>query len=266
MKNRSMSPLRSRPWRDPLSRDAVTTRRLGAHKRRGAQGVVAVAISLCALASASEAAAPKVKQLIAFRDGSVSQKAVRAAATTVRVGGNRCGVAQGTALSVLLRSRAGKVGLEDFGNCTRRGRDGGGLFVNAIRGERNRGQDGWTYKVGTRAATAGAADPSGAFGNGTLRPGQRITWFYCRLRRGTCQRSLVLRFWFRGDNIVFDVRGYDDDGDDVPVAGATIPYGPARLTTDSLGRASTEKVVGDFTLRARKTGLVPSFPVRVVIR
>ena len=40
-------------------------------------------------------------------------------------------------------------------------RDGGGLFVESIRGDANRGQNGWVYKVGRRAATAGAADPGG---------------------------------------------------------------------------------------------------------
>ena len=221
----------------------------------------------CASAAplAGAAPAPEVKQLVAFRDGSVSEKRARAAPTTVRVRGRRCGVAQGTALSALLRSRVGKVGLRDFGSCTRDGRDGGGLFVNAIRGERNRGTDGWTYKVGTRAATAGAADPSGPFGNGRLRRNQGVTWFYCRLRGGSCQRSLTLRFWFRGDLVVFDAKGYDDDGDGVAVPGATIDYGSATLTTDSRGRASTAQLPGSFSVRVRKRTLVPSFAVRVKV-
>ena len=38
--------------------------------------------------------------------------------------------------------------------------------MTRIAGERNRGQDGWVYKVGRRAGTAGAADAAGPFGNG----------------------------------------------------------------------------------------------------
>ena len=65
--------------------------------------------------------------------------------------------------------------------------------MSGIGADLNRGQNGWVYKVGRRAATAGAADPTGAFGNGRLRRGQRVTWFYCRLRAGGCQRTLELR-------------------------------------------------------------------------
>lgn len=192
------------------------------------------------------------------------QKAVRAPATTVSVGSRRCAVADGTALSALLRSRPGKIGLTDFGACTRRGRDGGGLFVKAIRAERNRGSDGWTYKVGTRAATAGAADPSGAFGNGRLRGGQRVTWFYCRLRGGSCQRTLRLTFLRRGDGVVASVKGYDDQGRAVPVAGAEVAGGGLRLTTDASGRTPVFTASGQ-ALRARKRGLVASFSERAPV-
>ncbi len=189
------------------------------------------------------------------------QKAVRAPATTVSVGSRRCAVAEGTALSALLRSRPGKIGLTDFGACTRRGRDGGGLFVKAIRAERNRGSDGWTYKVGTRAATAGAADPSGAFGNGRLRGGQRVTWFYCRLRGGSCQRTLRLSFRRESNGVVALVRGDDDQGRPVPVAGVRVTGGALDLTTDSSGRTPVFASEGQ-ALRARKQGLVASFSER----
>ena len=91
-------------------------------------------------------------------------------------------------------------------------RDGGGLFVGSIRGDVNRGQNGWVYKVGRRAATAGAADPSGPFGRGRLRTGQRVTWFYCRLRDGGCQRTLELKLRAEAGAVVATVRGYDDEG------------------------------------------------------
>jgi len=235
------------------------------HEANRAWKAIASAVAFCALtASPAPASAPQVKHLIAFRDGSVSQKAVRAQAASVRVEGRRCGVARGTALSALLRSRPGRIGLADFGSCTRRGRDGGGLFVNAIRGERNRGSDGWTYKVQTKAATAGSADPSGAFGNGRLRSGQRVTWFFCRLRGGSCQRTLRLSFVRRADGVVASVKGYDDQGRAVPVAGAEVAGGGLRLTTDASGRTPVFTASGQ-ALRARKRGLVASFSERAPV-
>jgi len=217
-------------------------------------------------APAAVAAAPKLEHLVAYKSGRVVQKQVRAPARTVRVAGRRCAVAEGTALAALLRSRPGRVGLRDFGDCSRRARDGGGLFVRAISGERNRGQDGWTYKVGTRAATAGAADPSGPFGNGRLRSAKRVTWFYCRLRRGSCQRTLGMKLERGADGTVAAVvRGYDDEGRSVPVGNATVTAGATRVATDARGRTPPFDPGGD-AVRARKRGLVPSFAERAPAR
>ena len=143
-------------------------------------------VVLMGLGAPADAAAPKVRQLVVFRDGSATSETVSTRATRVRVEGRRCVAGDGTALAALVRSRPGRISLRDFGACSTRPRDGGGLFVHAIRGDRNRGQHGWVYKVGRRAATAGAADPGGPFGRGRLRTGQRVTWFYCRLRDGGC--------------------------------------------------------------------------------
>ena len=140
----------------------------------------------------------------------------------VRVGGRRCAAGAGTALAALVRSHVGRLRLRDFGSCSRRPRDGAGLFVRGIGPDRNRGRDGWVYKVGRRVATAGAADPSGPFGRGRLRGGQRVTWFYCRLGSRGCQRTLVLRLRSEPGAVVATVRGYDDEGEGVPVEGATV--------------------------------------------
>ena len=64
-----------------------------------------------------------------------------------------------------------------------------GILVTGIGPDRNRGQRGWVYKVGRRAATAGAGDTGGPFGRGRLRARQRVTWFYC-VRAADCQRTL----------------------------------------------------------------------------
>ena len=79
----------------------------------------------------------------------------------------------------------------DFGACSASPRDAAGLLVTRIGPDRNRGQRGWVYKVGRRRP-AGAGDPGGAFGNGRLRGGQRVIWFYC-VRAADCQRTLGAR-------------------------------------------------------------------------
>ncbi len=233
--------------------------------RRTAAAAASVAFVALAgvLPMPAATAAPKVGHLVAFKSGKVAQKRVGAPAQTVRVAGRRCGVGQGTALAALVQARPGRIALRDFGRCSRRPRDGAGLFVDAIRGERNRGQAGWTYKVGTRAATAGAADPSGPFGNGRLRGGQRVTWFYCRLRGGSCQRTLGLKLERRpGGMVSAVVRGYDDEGRSIAVSNAIVTAGSLSVATDARGRSEIPFDPAGNAVRARKKGLVPSFAER----
>ena len=210
------------------------------------------------------AAAPKVRQMVVFRDGHARAKQVSTAATSVRVGGRRCAVGDGTALAALARSRAGRLRFRDFGACSSRPRDAAGLLVTGIGADRNRGQRGWVYKVGGRAATAGAGDPSGPFGRGRLRRGQRITWFYC-LRAGDCQRTLEVRATPVGGGIVATVRGYDDAGDGVPVEGASVTAAGVTGLTAADGRVQLALPAGTHRLVARKDGLVRSFRERVEV-
>ena len=119
---------------------------------------------------------------------------VAARATTLRVAGRRCAVGAATPLAVLAAAdRAGgpSFALRDYGSCSRAARDAGGLFVTRVGPDRNRGRDGWVYKVGRRAGTTPAADPSGPFGTGRrIAAGARVVWFWCVLRTGGCQRTL----------------------------------------------------------------------------
>jgi hypothetical protein len=211
----------------------------------------------------AEGAAPKVRQMVVFRDGAVQTKTVSTRPTTVRVAGRRCTTGRATALSALVRSRPGRLRLRDFGSCSLRARDGGGLFVNAIGDDVNRGQNGWVYKVGRRAATAGAADPSGPFGGGRLRHGQRVTWFYCRLRDGGCQRTLELRVRTQPGTLVASVRGYDDEGRGVPVEGASVAAAGSSALTDAAGEARLALPQGRYVVVARKDGAIRSFAERV---
>lgn len=226
---------------------------------------VALAAAVLALGGAAEAAPPKVRQLVVFRDGSAQTNTVSTRASTVRVDGRRCTTGRATALSALVRSRVGRLRLIDFGSCSLSAADGGGLFVKKIRRDANRGQNGWVYKVGRRAATAGAADPSGPFGRGRLRGAQRVTWFYCRLRNGGCQRTLELRLRTEPGGVVASVRGYDDAGRAVAVAGASVTADAASALTDAAGEARLALPAGRHSVVAQKEGAVRSFAERVVL-
>lgn len=216
-------------------------------------------------ASPAAAAAPVVEQMVVFRDGDAVTRTVTAKEARVRVGRRRCTVGEGTALAALVRSRVGRLGLVDYGACSTRARDSGGLFVRSIAGERNRGQDGWVYKVGRRGATAGAADPSGARGRGRLRRGQRVTWFYCRLRDGGCQRTLAIDARVEPGAVSVTVRGYDDEGRGVPVEGATVTAGSVSAVSGADGSARLALPAGRHRLVAERDGLVRSFPEGVTV-
>jgi hypothetical protein len=221
--------------------------------------LAALAAAAVAAAAAPVRAAPVVEQMVVFRSGAAITKDVAARQARVRVGRRRCAVGEGTALAALVRSRIGKLALTDYGSCTSRPRDAAGLFVKAIRGQRNRGQNGWVYKVGRRAASAGAADPSGAFGRGRLRRGQRVTWFYCRMQERGCQRTLELDVIAEAGAISATVRGYDDEGRGVPVEGAEVESGSVSGITGADGSVRLSLPPGRHTLVARKDGSVRSF-------
>ena len=211
------------------------------------------------------AAPPQVRPLVVYRDGDAVTKTVSTRATKVGVGGRRCTAGDGTALAALVRSKPGRLRLHDFGSCSRRAADGAGLFVESIGDDANRGQNGWVYKVGRRAASAGAADPGGPFGRGRLRSGQRVTWFYCRMRDGGCQRTLELKLTTQPGTLSATVRGYDDQGDGVAVAGAEVSAGGASAQTDASGVARLGLPAGSYRAVATKAGLVRSFAERAEV-
>ena len=224
-----------------------------------------LALGAGAIAPAPAAAAPKISQLVVFRDGSAVAKQVKAKGTSVKLGRKRCGVAGSTALAALVRSRPGTLRLHDFGSCSRRAADGAGLFVAGIRGDLNRGQNGWVYKVGNRAATAGAADPGGPFGRGRLRSGQRVTWFYCRMKSGGCQRTLAVKLRASAGTLTATVKGYDDQGHAAAVPQATVTAGKFTAVTGGNGTATLDLPAGRYSVVAGKAGLVRSFAERAEV-
>lgn len=194
-------------------------------------------------------------------------------ARSVRAGGRRCAAGSATPLSALAGTRL-RLRLRDYGSCGSSPRDSGGLFVNRVGSESNRGSDGWVYKVGRRTGTTGAADPGGSFGNGRrLRGHDRVLWFWCMQdRRENCQRTLEAIpeqvTVAPGAALRVRVLAYDDFGHGVPAAGAVVRLGMAETVAgaDGMATLTAPAATGGASLFASGAGAVRSFSERVTIR
>ena len=229
-------------------------------------GVVAAAVVAFAAPPAAAAKYPRVEQLVAFRDGTAIQKPATVKAVKLKVGGRTCAVGAATPLAALVRIDPPKLRVRDYGSCSDRARDAGSLFVRGIGPDVNKGIDGWVYKVGRRLGTAGAADPTGPFGNGRLKDGQTVTWFYCRLDESahSCQRTLEVKPKQSGPGqVTVRVRAYDDHAKSIPAAGATVRAGDVAATADGDGVAVLSLPAGHHEVRAERAGDVRSFDAGV---
>src|SRR4051812_36264575 len=155
-------------------------------------------VLVAGLAAAPSAHAAKVDVLVVGKHAVLrGPKAVKLAKRTVKVGHRRCAVGKATPLSVLAGTKL-RLRVRDQGACSRDARDAGALYVFGVGPDRAKGRAGWVYKVGNRAGSTGAADPSGPFGTGhRLRDGQRVLWFWCTLNGERspdtgCQRTLAV--------------------------------------------------------------------------
>ncbi len=216
--------------------------------------VAAGAVSLAAPALA--APARRVDVMVAGRSSLVrSATTVTARATHVKVGRTRCAVAANTPLAALAATRL-SLGMRDYG-C-----GSGSLFVERIRGERAAAVNGWVYKVGHRAPGVSAGSPRVAAGG-------HVLWFWCRQGARGCQRTLEVTARparvAAGEPVTFTVRGYDDRGRGAPVAGATVRFAGAALSTaaDGTVSATVPATPGRREVTATASGLVPSFPAEV---
>lgn len=239
---------------------------------------LAAALAVGLVPAAAAAAAPRVKVMVVGRsDVMLAPRTVTARQVTIRASGRRCAAAAGTPLAALAGARrAGgpAFAVRDYGGaCSRRGRDGASLFVYRVGGERNRGRDGWVYKVGSRIGTAGAGDPGGPFGRGRLRGGARVTWFWCRMsRRGTCQRTLGVRpaqrRVRRGGRLRVTVFAYDDNGRRRRVRGARVRLGGRSAVSGRRGIAEVRapRRRGRARLTATRRGMVRAFDTSVGVR
>ncbi len=237
--------------------------------RRPAVIIVAVAVAAPAPASAATVhvlVAGKDRVLRGANDERLKQR-------TVKVGHRRCRVAAATPLSVLAATRL-KLAFRDYGRCGKRPADASGLYVTSVAAEREKGHGGWVYKVGRKAGTTAAADPSGPFGTGhRIHNGQRITWFWCELQQsGSCQRTLEVRpartTAKPGEALSVTVRGYNDQGKGFGVQGATVRLGTATATTGFAGIAVliVPQASEPLRLYAKRAGMVSAFPATVKVR
>lgn len=233
-----------------------------------------LALAAClGLAAPAGAGAAEVRVMVVGKERVLREPAsVTLRARSVRAGSRRCAAGAATPLSALAGTGL-RLRLRDYGSCGRSARDAGGLFVTQVGAERNRGHDGWVYKIGHRTGTAGAADPAGSFGTGRLlRGGERMLWFWCvQDRRQNCQRTLeALPERMRvapGAALRVTVRGYDDFGRGVAAAGATVRLGTAEAVAgaDGVATLTASAAPGRASLVASGAGAVRSFPLRVTV-
>ena len=212
----------------------------------------------------------RVQVLLAQRSTSWAG-GLQARATLVDAGGRKCKVGASTplaALAALLRKQRIGYAIRDYGSCSKTNASASGqLFVRRIGRDSNRGNDGWFYKVNDRAPEIGAGDPAAR-----VHAGDRVLWFYCLFdeRARSCQRSLRIAAGPAAANGVVGVtvRGYDNAGRSVPVAGATVASGAATATTGPDGSAALMigGAPGRHTITASKAGMVDAFPLTVRVR
>jgi hypothetical protein len=221
---------------------------------------------LVLLAAAAPAAAAGVDVLVVGKSEVLrEQRSVPLRAVSVKASGRRCRVAGPTALAVLVRTRLA-LRVRDYGSCGASARDAGGLFVTRVGPDRNRGRDGWVYKVGRRASSRGAGDPGGR-----LRDGRRVLWFWCTMGDSGCQRSLQAdpsaAQAAPGSTLRVTVRGYDDAGRGVLVPGATVRLAGAAAVTgaDGVATLTVPDAPGRARLIAERPGMVRSFSETVTI-
>jgi hypothetical protein len=207
---------------------------------------------------ATPAGAAKVDVMIVGRTKVLrGATTVSARAATVKVGSMRCAVGANTPLAALVALRP-SFRMRDYG-C-----GAGSLFVEKIGRERVTGIDGWVYKIGRRAPGVSAGTPR-------VRAGTHVLWFWCRTGARGCQRTLEVTAsatrLAAGAPVTFTVRGYDDRGRGIAVAGAIVRFAGAQLRTGADGTvaATAPAAAGSYPASAQARGLVPSFPLEVVV-
>ena len=227
-------------------------------------------------AEAATAGRSAVESMVVGIGGKVLSAArpVDASAITMRVADRYCAVAARTPLAVLAALRhAIRFAVRDYGHCGAQPSASAQLFVYSLAGERNRGQDGWEYKVNDVSGSTGAADPSGPQGNGTrLRPGQRVLWFWCEATPSGCQPTLSVRASAtrvaHGAALAVRAYAHDNEGHATGAGGVHVTLGASSATTDARGAASilAPAQPGRYPLGAEGARVVPAFPQEIDVQ
>jgi hypothetical protein len=231
---------------------------------------IVLAGALLGAPAAAEAGGKVEVMVVGKRDVLVPAKEVTLKRRAVGIDGKRCAIGRNTPLSALAGTGI-SFRLVDYGSCSRRARDAGSLYVRKIGPDRAKGSDGWVYKVGRRSGSSGAADPAGPFGTGRgLRAGQQVLWFWCvKDARDACQRTLETSSGAAAPGAPFavTVRGYDEQGKGVAIAGATVRLGDTTAATgaDGVATVTAPAAAGRYEVEATKGGLVQSFPRAVTV-
>ncbi len=232
------------------------------------RAVLSVVVVLAALAPPAAASA-RLDQLVVFRSGAAKLTHPVIAQTTVKVKGRRCAVAGGTPLAALVHSGIGPLSLRDYGACSKRPADSGGLFVAAIGPDRNKGSDGWVYKAGNLLGTAGAADPAGPLGRGRLHSGADVTWFWCHVANATkgCPHTLTVAAVTSGvGTLDVRVRQWDDHGNGSAASGAIVHAGSHTAMAGADGVAHFTLPAGGYSVYSDQAGRIRSFTARMTVR
>ena len=207
------------------------------------------------------AAAPVQTMIVGRTRVLLPARSLSVGAATVSAGGHRCGVPAASGLAVLAAARrAGgpAFNVRQQGGCQ-------GLYVFQVGPDRARGRGGWVYKVGHVAPSTGAAERTPS-----IVGGADVLWFWCRLGAGSCQRTLEITAGrvakaARAQRVT--VRGDDDNGHGRPVPGAVVRLGPASARTGTNGVAVIRAPRrGSYQLTATRAGMVPAFPLGVIVR
>jgi len=240
---------------------------------------VAVAISVAPTGATAAGVADVPITVVGRTHTLLHSTVVRAPAARLHVSGRTCVVAPDTPLAALLAAHGaghGSAGgpavrVRDYAHCSHAARDGTGLFVYQVGPDRNRGRNGWVYKVGHRLGTTGAGDRAGPFGDGhRLGDSQALLWFWCVMRASGCQRTLeatpATDRIEAGRPVTVTVTGYDDRGRGRPTPGAPVELGPVRGLTAPDGRVTltAPAVAGRYLLTATARGAIPA-PTRAVV-
>ena len=226
----------------------------------------------CAARGAAGADAARVQVMVVGRITCCARRStVKLKPRSVKVGGKRCRVAAATPLAVLVATKL-KLALRDYGSCGRRPRDAGGLYVSRSAASARRAAAAGSTR--SAAAPGARAPPSGRAVRhrqaDPRRPADNVVLVRAG-QSGGCQRTLEVRpdrtSAAPGEALRVTVRGYDDQGRGVPVAGASVRLRLGDRAHRRRRRGGADRPGGERPPAppAERDGMVRAFPREVAV-